>query len=212
MSNRLLWVVTFALASLLAMGGCDLKDQQAVRAADAAWDQAFDNGDVEGVIRRISRSSFEWYDRLARLAREATREQVFALPYSERLEVVMMRHCLNREELRKLDGRGWVTWHVESGPYVSTTSLGFKPSKVVVRKTSAQIRYSYRGKLLSDAVWYVLEDGEWKADYPATAPFHDYRALIDSQTQGISEEKMLLGYLADLTGEYPRESVWDPPR
>jgi len=71
---------------------------------------------------------------------------------------------------------------------------------------------SDRGKRIPVAVWPVLEDGEWRIDDPRTAPFFDDRATVGPRSEGITEDRHVPRDLEEMTGEYPRESIWDPPR
>ena len=94
--------------------GCAPDGQDAKEVFDAYFD-AVEQADGEAAVSYVSQSTIDYYQSLVDLSLDATEAETRALPFIDKVTVVMIRHRLPAEVIRTMDGRALFVHGVEQG-------------------------------------------------------------------------------------------------
>lgn len=183
-------VLLQAIAALILFinTGCkDAREASDVRNMCRAYDAACRNQNAEEAMAMMSSQSFQYYDRLVQHARTLKLDGIRQLPLGEQLYVVCIRSTLTPEELRTVDGRGYIKLAIERGRWTEsegdpTEYMGL----VKVRKDVATAKaLDLKGKPLRYSFYFIKEGDAWKQDFSkgreiATYWVEKYASIFDS--------------------------------
>lgn len=116
--------IGWVFIALVLLSGCDkyAEDKASIKSVYAAYQNACDNADGDGAAKHLSARTLDFYTQIVKTGVDAPEKDVIKLPPSHMLEVLIMRNRGKRSELRKLDGKQYVTHAVGKGWWASPGS------------------------------------------------------------------------------------------
>lgn len=211
------------LPLLTTSAGCDSRATE-VKETMTRLIHATEARDAETVASLYTRSTYEHYDDVLRLAREATREQIGRLSMHERLEVLHMRHSMTLAEMKSLDGCAYIkkcvrdgSWQVEwgvedYGKVKVTGNSAWMEVKEPDRRITRAGRRWLEDKRQAFNIRFYFEGEEWKLDETSLLDLWDRLLLTESRSSGMMQDEFLFALLEESSGKPVSKSIWDPPR
>jgi hypothetical protein len=207
---RTVLVATVLFALPPAVPAAEPTDEEAVRAAFAAYRTAILAHAGEDAAAEVTASSLAMYQRYADRARTATKAEVEKLPLMDRFQVIYFRHRVPREQLLKTTGEALFVhavsrnWVGEGG--VQKTSLG----AIAVDGAKATGRVLSAGKPTPLTFVFAKENGAWKLDLePLTKVAASSFALVAKQRE-LDENAFIVLMTEMASGERVSPVVWLP--
>ena len=171
-----LWAVAIAVLLLGAAAG---DDGQAVRAAFDAYRTAVTARDGRSAALLVSAGSLAAQERLRDLALVAPQGEVEALPPTDRLMVLRLRHEFTAEELRPLSGADLIRIAVEEAWSSPKVLAPLTAVAVEQQEDVAALRVERAGEPVPIRLKFRREAGAWKLDLVELAHGSD-AALAES--------------------------------
>jgi hypothetical protein len=203
---------------LLPLVGCDAhaSDKEEISAVFQQLDDCNRASDGKNVVEVFTKSSFEHNEQMLKAGLDGTPEQVRALPPTDMLEVLRMRLLATREELEKLDGRGYVRFATGKGWYASAAAE--LPDQRLTRfKFSADGREAhaqavFRGDRTGTRIHFIHEDGAWRYDEALAMREFDRGYRAAAHDEGMKLDQFILSELENETGKEVPNTIWQPMR
>lgn len=217
-------------ATLVAAQGCDQKRQEVI-ASIQELSRALANRDGERAASLYSRNSIEYYDRMVKAARTATRDEIAKMPWLDRLEILVLRHRLPAADLRTIDGERYIRTAVAQGWWLHRDNdripedLDFDRVTIKINGSMAWLDLELDegslpgiSRILASGdkkryLRYYKEGDDWRLDQTAV---HELRnellgRWIIAQHDG-DHEGLLMRLEERMSGRSVDRSIWDPPR
>src|ERR1051326_7733722 len=201
-------VLLVGIAALL--GGCESKDAAEVRAVYADYNAALRDKDGDAFLRAIDPVNVEHYGRYVLAAQKGSGEQVRALSPTGRGNVIMMRHRLTPQELRGLDGAGFVRLSVQRGWFFKESlddQFALAPVRVNPPRASAELRIN--GERTGDRLDFVLLEGRWLVNDEALDRAWEKSLAKAARKLHVSEDDLLFEREEDDSGQEVDRKILD---
>lgn len=208
-STRLLISTLLTFIGLLAACDNQSPDRRAIEAVWASWDRVNLNRDGEGAAKLYSSSTLEHYARVLKLGLDAKPDELARLTPMELREIATMRNRATREDLEKLDGRGYARFAAASGWYDIDSGGDAKlgPIKITGDIAGADVRFDGRKAW---RVQFVREGGEWKLDETTMYDFSSQAYRDEAKEAGLSLQDYFEALEEDETGQPVSKDLWQP--
>ncbi len=200
--------VAIILACAACGAGCDQSDRSAIRDTVRHMDALTDGGDGEGAAALIAPESFAYYDRLVKLALDASAKEVWALPAGDQSEILRMRNRLSRKELGAMDGRGWVVHSIKQGWWRDEES--WDAGRIKVRGNSATGVAYLDGEETIMTLQFVKVEGRWLADYRHVDPEMEAFIRETARDEGMTVQEVLVAWEEEELGQPVKKDIWQP--
>jgi hypothetical protein len=172
-----------------------------VRAAMSAYEDAVLARDGRVAGQHVTRASHAYYARFREMALGAPEAVLRAAPLLDRLTILMIRHRIPADQLRKLSGDSVFPYMIENG-----WVRGSRGSTTVKEVYGSGARAAIRS---NGEMYFLREDGAWRLDLVHTAAVAAngvFRGLEGRMT----EDEFLLFTLEHSTGRKPGPEIWQP--
>lgn len=192
-------------------GGSGADDAAAIRATFAAYHAALAARDGRRVLALVDRGTVAWYDEARKLALYAPPERLRALPLTQRLQVLMLRHLLDYRTVSQMTGGDVLRYLVEQG-WASGAPPGDRAGLAQLRIEGDRARAVLNVReRATPIVWgFRREDGRWKIDLTSVLPLAARTMAIVVDRSGLTEDEFLLKVLERRTGRPATEVIWSP--
>ena len=210
MPARLAWILGFVLLAPPAWADPDL----AVRDAFARYVAALEARDGATAATLVTAASLAREEHLRDLALEAPRATVAALPPSDQLAVLRLRHEFTADELRPLTGTDLVRIAVEEAwsspkPLAVLTVTG-----VETTGDTSTLRVARAGEPVPVRLVFRREQGTWKLDLSALARSSDAALgetlAFRADRAKVPVEEILRWVIEDTSGHLVDKDLWQP--
>lgn len=204
-------LVALAVAAGGCAGGSGTDDAAAIRETFAAYHAALATRDGRRALALVDRGTVAWYDEARKLALHAPPERVRALPLTQRLQVLMLRHLLDYRSVSQMSGADVLRFLVEQG-YASGAPPGDRAGLAEFRIEGDRARaVLHVRERATPIVWgFRREDGRWKIDLTSVLPLAASTMAIVADRSGLTEDEFLLEVLERRTGRPATEAIWSP--
>lgn len=189
-------------------GACGDSDRQAIRATMQEVDALTDASRGEEAAALMAPESFDYYERLRRIALDGAAREVHALPAVEQAEVLSMRNRMDRAQLDALDGRGWVVHAVNQGWWRDEES--WDVGRVRVRGNSASGTAFIDGEETILTIHFVRVGDRWTVDQRQVDPEWESAIADAAAAEDKSVPEILVQWEEEETGRPVRKDIWDP--
>ncbi len=206
-------VISLVFACFLsAQVGCDYEQEREVRAAFEALEAAYDNRRGDEAAALIASNYYQEIERLLDHARTSGPDEIEALSASNRYDIGMMRLMCTQDELKSLDGPGWVKLSTDRGWNANEEGWKIEIGKIRGSSTAAYGQIIVDRHLTDLEVDFVLEDGVWKIDY-----YNFDRALSDlarewARAWQTTDAEVVFIWLQDDFDKLIPEDIWEAPK
>lgn len=210
------WTHILCLGLFLFAGGCmqfgEDRDVDAVRAAFENYHAALARRDGKAAATAVDSTTLAYYDEARRMAVTAPPDRVHALPLTQRMQVLTLRHLLDYESLQKMDGAAVLAYLVSEGWSTGPGGQrGARLGAVTVSDDVARAQYEIRGEP-TPLVWtFVREHGDWKLNLSSMMPLAEQGIAQVVQRTGLSEDDFIIRIIEGRTGRPVTADLWAPP-
>jgi hypothetical protein len=186
-------------------------DEQAVRDTFHGYKAAILDQQGVQAADRVSTGTLDAYQRYRELALSGNRATLQALPITEQLQVLIIRHRIPIAQLHAMNGRAVFIYAVDRGwigrESVERTSIG--PVQVDGDTAIARMRLGQAEAPLDFE--FLRQQGQWRFDLmPVIAMAESVFAQMARQ-YGLSEDQLVLNLVSAVSGIRAEESLWDAP-
>ena len=185
-------------------------DEAAVRAAFEAYKKALLAADGEAAVAAVDRNTLGYYGRIHDLALRADSATVRALPSLDLLMVLLVRHRVPADSLRRMDGPALLAHGVDEGWIGRDGVEGQTLGGIRVDADTAYADVLIHGQPVPFAWTFHREDGQWRLDLTST--MGGISEALDGAIAetGMDREAFFFDMLGMLTGTPPDETIWIP--
>jgi hypothetical protein len=195
---------------LLNLGGCEGDEEQAIRDCYLKFATACENYDPDAAIQALSPDAIEHYDTMLQIAKNATGDQVRALPPHSLFDVAYIRHALPAHERQTMDGTGFIRHMVSNGLWVRPGGWEIL-EKIKVRKSSATAVVPSDRPNSDVKLDFLLVDGAWTIDFIRFQEDRSRLLMARASDEGIELVPLFMRLLELKTGKAPRKDLLDRP-
>ncbi len=204
-------------AVTLALGGCEQRtqDKSDIKQVFTTYYDCNNGRDGAGLMDIFTDATFDRYGELVKLGLDGRPEQVRALTFMEKREVLTMRIKGRRADLEGMDGRRYVEHATSSGWYVLPEDQRSVDTLEDFRFEGESVA---RPMLVSDGEWtqirprFVKENGRWKLDEFSIAPALERLLRSQAKDLGMTAEEILIFELEEQFEKPLDDSIWQPMR
>ncbi|HPF39852.1 MAG TPA: hypothetical protein P5081_21410 [Phycisphaerae bacterium] len=182
----------------------------AVRECFAAYRKAVLDADGKASADLVTTSTLDVYQKYMDHAMTSDRKTVEALPLTDRLVVLSIRHRIPTEDARKMNGRRLFEYGVENGWIGKSSVIGTKVRTVEVADGHASAAMMVNGREAPFRFRFELEDGQWRFDLTSIMTFADTAFKAAAQQSGQEENEFLNTMLEGVSRKPVADSVWEP--
>ncbi|GAB4361146.1 MAG: hypothetical protein Kow00114_15410 [Kiloniellaceae bacterium] len=185
----------------------------AVKESFLAYKTAILASDGEAAAALVTQESRDYYRKLADQALTLDRAGLHEIHLSDRLNAMLLRHSLEREQLESMSGGEVVSYAVDQG-WIGREGAdqlqlgnfqvdGDHASGTILRPDGAASPFKME---------FVKEEGRWLLDLVALMKLTRAAFEYSVQQTGLSEDEFVVLMLEYGTGRKPGPDIWSPPR
>jgi len=178
-------------------------EAEAVHAALRAYISAVVRRDGAAAVQAVTRGTRGYYAHARDLALTATEPEVRAAPLMDRVSILMYRHRVPAEVLRRIAGDSAFAHTISAGWVAAPAGQPPTGGPVLGRGDRAVIRD--RGASMQ----FLREDGAWRWNMMPLIQSMS-RELAASLPTGMTEEQFIFRMLEMSTGRPASPSIWQP--
>ena len=170
-------VTVILLTAAMLVGGCEEsrnKQRSEIRETFKAFRAAFSDQEGKQAASYLSKNTFDYYNRLLPLARNADDAQLSELPAVDLLACLSLRHRYSSDELRHLDAQKLVAQAFSDlrFPAEAPNILDIGDITIVTEgeKALATVNLAPNEWHEDLQISFLRENGQWKIDYTVMFP------------------------------------------
>ena len=187
-------------------------DAKAVRRVFSAYRSALLAGEGDAAAALLTRSTYDYYDEMRRLALYADAGTVQAQSLINQLQVLMLRLRLPADELESLSPEELIAHAVDQGWIGKESVLTLQPGKVRSEGDVAVLHVEIDGEDAGPAFHFRRESGAWRLDLVPTTQAGNAALQMAARRQDIPEREFLLVLVESVLGRKVGSEAWLPPR
>ena len=201
-----------ALCLLPAATALAADDVDAVRGAFSAYRSAILSGEGDAAAALLSRSTYDYYDEMRRLALEGSPEAVQAQSLVNQMQVLLLRLRVPREKLESLSAEALVAHTVYQGWVAKSSVLRLEPGKVVPEGDAAVLHVIIDEQDAGPAFHFQREAGSWRLDLVPTTQASNDTLELAAQQQGVPRSEFMRALMESAVGRPLGPEIWAPLR
>lgn len=196
---------------LVGMAEAQEEERSAVRATFAAFRAAAGAGDGARAVELLDHATFDYYDRMADLARSAPAARVRSLGLLDRLVVLSIRHRLTPEEVAALDGRRLVEVGIRDGWLGGGATARTELGSVTVAGDVATSTAFLDGGADPHVLVFQREGEAWRFRLTSTNAAAAEALDAAARQSGLPPDAFLESLLERATGRPVLPAAWEAP-
>ncbi|HUR57302.1 MAG TPA: hypothetical protein VM029_06310 [Opitutaceae bacterium] len=204
---------TVALIALLGWTTvCCAAERDDVQAAFDGYKSAILSQDGARAAELVSERTLAEYQRYVDWARDADRETLQSLSLINRFQVIILRHRIPPEELRKLEGRTAFIYAVDHDwigkNAVIRTSLG----EIDASEGRATATVLIGGRKAPNRFQFIREKQQWRFDLLPLMQDSSVAFQALAKQRGIAEDELIFNLVETVSGKKVPEGIWNPAK
>ncbi|MCA9255700.1 MAG: hypothetical protein KDA33_08670 [Phycisphaerales bacterium] len=188
----------------------DKAQRIAVRECFSAYRKAVLDAEGKTSADLVTASTLDIYQKYMDHAMASDRKTIEALPLTDRLIVLSIRHRIPHEEARSMNGRTLFEYAVEHGWIGKSSVIGTKVRTVEVADGHASAAMMVNGREAPFRFRFELQDEKWRFDLTSVMTFADTAFKAAAQQSGQEENEFLNTMLEAVSRKPVADSVWEP--
>jgi hypothetical protein len=202
------------LLLMMTLGSCrdsgPVDDVAEVRSVFDGYMQALARGDGATAADLVDQNTIDYHERMVQLARTADSTEVARLDVMERIMVLGLRMQVDRETLRRMDGRQAVALGSSAGLAGGSELAALDIGAVTVDGDRASAPIRLGGFPVPAKFHFTREQEGWRMD--VTSLFDISRMAFDQMAlrRGESSNEWLMELLEETSGTPPPADLWHP--
>lgn len=203
--KRLVAFILFSLAPVAFAAEAD-----DVRAAFNNYKAAILKQDGVGAVSFVSKRTVAEYQQYIDWALKADRPTLEALSLINRFQVILIRHRIPAEELRKLDGRSAFIYAVDRDWIGKNGVIRMSLGAVEVSSVRATAVMRIDERVVPNRFQFIKEDGRWRFDLVPTIRDTSASLAAVAKQKGVTEDQMMFDLITSVSGMKVPETIWQP--
>ncbi len=191
---------------------------KAIRQLYATYNAANVANDGEAAVACLASSNIEKYQEFCDLAVSGTEVAIRALPFYERMTILILRLRIDAESFKTMDGKGILRRMIDENWNKNAGSKGVELDQITFRGFTATATIKLDGESSepeADQTVYVFvkEEGQWRLDFLSTAHSASFAfeyAVQKAREKGLTEDEFMFLVLKSATGLPVDEGIWKP--
>ncbi|SOD50386.1 hypothetical protein [Pseudoxanthomonas wuyuanensis] len=205
------WLYALLLCTLSAAAWSAPADEEAVRAAFQAYKTAVLDRQGVNAADRVTSGTLDAYQRYRELALNGDRATLQALPITDRLQVLIIRHRVPTGQLHAMNGRAVFIYAVDRGwigrESVVRTSIG----EVSVDGDTATAGMRMGQAETPMNFEFQRQQGQWRFDLMPVIRMSESVFAQMAEQHRISENQLVMNLVGAVSGQPVDDSIWDAP-
>jgi hypothetical protein len=199
---------------MLCLTGCSSEADE-VKKCFYAYRDAVLNGHVTEAAELGSSETTRYYANILRLVFEASGSETRALDPMDRIMVLMLRHQVSVENLRKMDGRGLIAYLVAGGVIgknsIVSNVISNDIGEIAVSGNHATGVHVANQQATIQKWRFTKEQGRWKFDITSIKPAVNTAFREMAKKSGSTENEFIKTLLLpSVSGKVPPDDNWLP--
>lgn len=187
-------------------------DVQGVSACFEAYKGAILAQEGEAAVEHLSQSTIDEFQNYVNLALTAEREELEALSFINRMQVVLMRHRIPVETLRDLTGRSAIVYAVDRDWIGKNGVIRTELGEVSTHDDRATAEVIIGGQKAPTRFQFRREKEAWKFDLLSVLRDGNTAMKQAAEQAGMDEDEFLFTITESVSGKKIDESIWAPPK
>lgn len=200
---------------LAGLTGCQPAGSRAaalteIRSVFTEFQQALAAKDGEGVLKTLTDSSVQKYEKLRTSALHASEETLKNMELIEQAEILKLRHSFTADELKTMNGEDLLVRLIEEGSLSSGLIARARLGEAVFQEDRCLPKVYDGGSPTKVRLEFRPEKDGWKLHLPSAdvASAEAIRTLMERED--LNREQVLLKIMKDLTGSDDDRSLLKP--
>ena len=198
------------LLSLEALADDAAEIQSDVHATFKTYKKAILEGDGAAAYRAIDQNTRDYYDRLLADSHSATKQQIEKMGLIDKMQIIVMRHRVPKDQLLAMDGKALFIHAVDKG-YVGKDGA----SKLDIGKVTATGKFANAVAVVGGVetplrLHFHQEADGWKLDVAQMSKLGEAVFLKLAKDSGMSENDYIFYLVRIVSGKPVQDSVWEP--
>lgn len=189
-----------AIIGVLVLSSRESSEASAIRESFEAYRKALLEQDGEAASEWVSQSTIDMYEHQVSWARTASRDEVLALGFMNRLQIALLRQQVPRDTLRIATGRSMFAYAVDKGWISRNSVLKVRLGEIREAYGKAVVTLWAEGKKTNERFFFVKENGRWGLDLTKTFQGADVLLQQQAKRQGLTENAFILLAVEALSG------------
>ncbi|MBI39578.1 MAG: hypothetical protein CMF59_08260 [Leptospiraceae bacterium] len=209
MKHRSAFYIAIIL-TLSCLSQCSAPPEEQIQETFQAYKKAILKKDGETAYKQIDKNTRDYYalmlDHAMNLPAEKTRELTFV----NQIIVLMARHMIEQEQIRAMDGKAFFVYAVNQGwiDERQVQGMEIEIQKVDGDKATTHIK---RGEVTAPMGFdFRREDAGWRIDLTSVLEIAEQQFQGMIQRSQMDSRELIYAILAELSGNQPTDSVWEP--
>ncbi len=187
-------------------------DAEAVRRVFSAYRSALLAGEGDAAAALLSRSTYDYYDEMRRLALYGDAATVQAQSLINQLQILMLRLRIPADELESLSPGELIAHAVDQGWIGKSSVLETQPGKALAEGDVAVLHVRIDEQDAGPAFHFRRESGAWRLDLVPATQLGNAALQVAASQQGVPEREFLLVLVESVLGRKIGSEAWLPPR
>lgn len=184
-------------------------DEDSIRRAFGEYRNSVLSNNGTAALSHVSASTVEYYGAIQQLALRATPDIVKQANIGDRLLILMVRHRVDAETLKSMDGQKLFVHAVNQGWIGKNGVEKLEIGSVAVRNGIARALMVAGGKRTPIQIT-MKEEGTWRVDLTSILPVTNEAFGQAVANMGMSENDFILLTLDSLSGRTVPDTIWQP--
>ena len=215
---RLRGLLAFLLIAVLP-AACATSPQTVEKSPERAVEEAFESyrrallaPDGDAAADLVTEQTWNFYRDLASHALTAERSFLMESDLVDRVSILLLRHGMASEQLRKMSGREIFAHAVDRGWIGEESTAKLRLTNYRVNRGIAYADIIGRdGRTSGVAMRFVQQQDSWRVDVLDMLNTSRSAVALAVALSGMTQEEFLYNALEDGTGRRPGPEIWNPP-
>ncbi len=187
-------------------------DGAAVRKVFNSYRSALLAGDGSTAAAFLTRSTYDYYDAVRRLALTGDAKTVQDQPLSDQMQILLYRARVPRARLESLSAAGLIAHSIDQGWIGRSSAEKIQPGEVKVRGDAALVHVVIDGEDRGPGFRFDREEGAWRLDLVPVMRATDKSLRMALQRNGMSESDFMLAVVERAVEREVGIEAWIPLR
>jgi len=186
--------------------------ERSVEVAFLAYKSALQQRSGAVASELMSKASHDYYRQVADEALTADRRRLMDMPVSDRMTVLMFRHGLTVDQLRRASGEALAATAVDRGWFGETgaAAVDLTNFRITGDEATANV-LGKSGEMSEVTMKFLREDSAWHIDLLHSLEQGRKAMKLGLAVSGMSEDELIHIALEKATGRKPGPEIWSPP-
>jgi hypothetical protein len=199
------------LPLLLMLSGCSRpSEEEAVRKTFHAYKSAIMNDDGEAAYGLVDQNTRDWYSTTLDRVLTWDREQIMTLGVLDRMQVILIRHRIPKQDLLQMTAKQLIVHAVNQGWVGKNSASGIEVGAIDVQGDFATGVVRSNGIESPLRFHFYKEEGGWRLDLTEMIKWGEAAFIQQIEQSGETENDFIFRLTRIVTGKPVDETIWAP--